>query len=242
MARCTEKVGRWIKLTTAALGDMRFWQDVHIKYISRSPVIRLHHWLMKGDGEEGSEFPMLDLVYFKVGQIALLFDDMFTTEGMRYYWGPLLDVVPDTDHLPCVLAEAVIHCLEVSANFHRRFVTMVRRFPHAFLWLVFSEPTTMCTNRQLCAADLLDADPNVLDDASLKLRALFNSELEAARNTGYLDDALYRLLVEVALAWCTNTRELEGMNNTVKSIGKAAPHIGWKLLSARATCKKDIEA
>eukprot|EP00959_Pyramimonas_sp_CCMP1952_P405423 8497037-Pyramimonas_sp.AAC.1 len=182
--------------------------------------------------------PMFDLVFYKVADVAFDFNFHFTSD-LNQVWGPLLGVCDSTDECEC-LAEAVIHSLEVAAGFHMRASLIYRRYPYLLLWLVKSDAESYCEDRRACAAHLLAAPRDALDDATQKLRALFRRELECAKDSGTLPCHLYLLLVDIGLQWTTNTQELEGMNNVVKSIGRSAPHIGWPLLSARLTSKKDI--
>ena len=79
-----------------------------------------------------------------------------------------------------------------------------------------------------------------MDETTLKFRELFFAEIESTAADGLGHPAVYWLIWRISERWTTNTQEVEGLNNTVKMVGKLAPFISWQLLSSRVVSKKDL--
>jgi hypothetical protein len=77
---------------------------------------------------------------------------------------------------------------------------------------------------------------------TLKFRVIFLAEFTwIVTSGGKCPKVLYDCMSDVISMWASNTQEIEGTNNTIKAIGKAAPNISWELMSSRVVAKKDVD-
>ena len=83
--------------------------------------------------------------------------------------------------------------------------------------------------------------PLALCEFTLKFRYIFRYEFQGiVQMDGKCPENLFKAMTDVADMWCTNTQEIEGANNIVKSVGKVAPNISWELMSSRVVSKKVV--
>jgi hypothetical protein len=243
MAQFTARMNKWEKLVVADIQTKWFWKHSRISYVAGTVVHHFQCWL-----QSDQKGMMLELVWGKADEFlhehnALIqFDDVFASPGP---WGELFDADDDAPTQSESCKEAVLHVVEVATDFYMRVAracasVALDAFPLPSFWLVWQPPDVVCESRRNVAADLIAlyrANNRVAFGHRLKLLEVFLPELEEAARHGTLHPALHRMLLDLGLNWKLSTQSIEGKNNTLKRLGKIAPHLGWILMSDKMTVK-----
>ena len=125
-----------------------------------------------------------------------------------------------------------------AGDFIRRFGD-IRCFPFQLMWLVESEPDTVCTHRAAVAARLIEYDHENEFNAK-RTSEMFRHDLEDIKSTGKCTPNVYKFFDSVRRVWVADTQHNEGANNIVQSIIKTAPNIGMPLAGTRFTAKQQL--
>ena len=142
---------------------------------------------------------------------------------------------------PVLVSRAVHLVLEELCDFERRVRSKVLQWPFQLAWMVARFPDVVCPLRQLCATDVLAAQP--LNNPSFaatccKVRQLFLVCFQHSAATGLCTVQLRAFCADLFHMRACDTQELEGCNNIIKTIAKLAPNISWRLMASRVTVKK----
>ncbi|CAK0881721.1 unnamed protein product, partial [Prorocentrum cordatum] len=193
------KLGRWMRQTLRSVSDIRFWQVLYIKSESRAPITGMHFWPQKYTTDINC---VLELV---VRNIA-------ADEGN-------------------ILAEVVSHVLDAAGGFQRRFVVWKDTFPRRLVLFIAARHDEDSGIRRGTAAAMLalTEEEARADDLTHKFRTLFEADIQAARDNGTCSELMWGIVRGICTMRRIDTREIEGLNNTLKTIGRIAPRIGWEL-------------
>lgn len=231
----SQRLSRWTRETFEHITSDLFWGDLFIAHTCRGPLDQLQHWIQSRKPARVAK--VVELVCVRANCVADSLE-AFVDERSSEVWAPLMDFVGHKDE-SYWFEKVVMLSLELSADFKRRVLLKVRKFPYLLMFLIFSPPADDCALRRKCARDVLDMSIHeVDDDTTMKVRTLFRGELLLAVSDGTLDESLHALLVEVSRMWALDTQEIEGVNSIIKYATHLSPNLSWKLLSARMTIKK----
>ena len=226
------KLGRWTRETLKALRGCKYWLCVNIGRVSRDPVVHLEHFI-----QSNPDRFIVTLVCEKAHHIFCEFEDLLWNEGRWHQLfnpGCYNDVATEQ---PQFVELAVACTLELQSDYFLRVLLPCRTFPRLLMWLIYKQPNVPCEERQTCASELLKGRVNG-DRTTEKCVAIFARELEHAAKTGLCDEAMWQQLADVADLWIGHTQDIEGINNTIKTVTRIASNIKWPLMSARITSKQ----
>ena len=238
--------GRWARDASAGLSNKNFWCTLLVANTSRQPSTHLHHWLQKYSShspDRGKQ--MVKFVCQVAAEIGSEWEGLLRQVSS---WKPLMNLLQDEPASPPAIqyawvAEAVLSCCELYADYARRVLSKVTTFPWLLLWLVWVPHDREDPNRKACARSLLTLDDHQLEAqacTALKFRVVFRSALEDCANDGTLDETAYHFVECMAAGWMADTQEIEGLNNSIKHMVHLAPAISWALMSSRITCQKHL--
>jgi hypothetical protein len=71
-------------------------------------------------------------------------------------------------------------------------------------------------------------------------RRLFHDEIKAGADDGRCANTLYSMMRLVAIHWCPEMQEVEGINGVLQRVATRAPHISLCLLDARVAVRKTM--
>jgi hypothetical protein len=238
--------GRWARDASAGLSNKSFWCTLLVASMSRQPSTHLHYWLQKYSShspDRGKQ--MVKFVCQVAAEIGAEWEGLLREVSN---WAPLVNLLQDEPASPPAIhyawvAEAVLSCCELYADYARRVLSKVTTFPWLLLWLVWVPHDREDPNRKACARSLLTLDEHQLEAqacTALKFRIVFRSALEDCANDGTLDETVYHFVECMAAGWMADTQEIEGLNNSIKHMVQLAPAISWSLMSSRITCQKHL--
>ena len=239
------RVGRYATEAFEELRKHAVWIMMIIFWTTAQPAEHFDNWLKKGRKENRQT-----MFEFVTGKAEVFYDewmDLVTRPVdeawpklcaivLGDYWG---DIISD-DEASDWCAEAVSHTIERATNYRFRLLEKARTFPGRVLWLIFTPPDTVCEERKECASDILTLPVEVLTDAIAKLRCVFKDDLEDAAAIGTLSDRMHNVVLDISIFWLVDTEEIEGANNCVKAVNRAAPATKHRLQSARHEIKKNV--
>ena len=94
----------------------------------------------------------------------------------------------------------------------------------------------VCHAITLCAHlthQVLAADDKDLEINALKIKQMFPSDLERARDDGTCGNTLHKLIMVMRRMWKADTRDSETMNKQIGILAKRAPNAQLDLISSR---------
>ena len=104
---------------------------------------------------------------------------------------PVVGCAEIVAHIPLIedhedfLREIVVTVIMVRSDYHRRVYQPCASFPVLLLWFSHRGPDVKCPMRSKIAKQLLEMTEASLDSASLKVRQLFDKDLQySAENEG----------------------------------------------------------
>ena len=174
--------------------------------------------------------------------------DSFLDELATISYGHCMDavgwrqIVADDIHL-CEedihwLIECMAHlALTYTVHFERKVVNLVEAYPFKMLWMIYSEPSESCSERAKVSKDIMQTPDHKLDPCNVKLKKLFEADLEYASSTSLASNRLFNVLMTISAKLKIHTQRVEDMNNFIKSQGLRSPNISLELLGSRMTLK-----
>ena len=236
------RFGKWGK---ACLQGLQTKEWIQVMKISHRAKVPLQHLLFAIEKHSKRLIGTQALRHEQVHFIALL------------VWGKATEIANEFNamtNLNCwndVLTQAelaepkvhnvmFVHLFHGAAEYDLRIKKPTLQWPARMLLMVKQPAGTYCEIRKTVASEVLGADVHYLEINTLKIRTIFQGELERARDTGKLDESLFQLLWWIARKWRADTQEVEGINSCLKMLIARAPNIQLALASARLAIRKAL--
>ena len=128
-----ERKQRWAREASANISTKTFWRDLYICHVSRGPITDLLYWFQKVAPDKSH---MVTFVCEKAKRIRDSWDHLLGTPLEQCNeWIPLMQL-EDGICKDEWCSDAVASCLEMHADYCRRFYNMATTFPALLLWLV----------------------------------------------------------------------------------------------------------
>ena len=208
----TERVGRWIRESIAAVNDQAFWLQLHAQHDSRATISHATRAEQKNNS-------MVNLVAHIVPSVIDHMEALLD-EDLAACWLVALKHTPEDAHSD-LLQEIVCTCGGVVCNLIRRVQLPCQEFPRLFVWL-----TTVAQGQQsdfitdVCGhlCELMRSAPDTVDNFTSKVWTWFHAELQHCAETGVVPYNLHALMADVADAWVVDVQYAEGCNGVLKKV------------------------
>lgn len=188
------------------------------------------------------EASMAHLVDGRAVDFAAEFEDAFCTTANQIVGHndfPLLNVEDGN----FILSFHAIMIIQNACSFNRRVVLPVLSFPNLLLGMAKVRFDMPCSRRRSIAQEFLAAqEGGDLDISSLKIWAVYNSDINQASVSGKIGVGFYVALKALRKVWLSDSRENERLNKALKLFGQRAPNSSLDLISSRLTLKYNLGA
>lgn len=124
-----------------------------------------------------------------------------------------------------------------ASSFTRRVVDPLHSLPYIILSMGRTRHDLPDEKRKHIAQMVLGTPLGQLDINTLKVRKMFQQDLELASRTGKLGVALFAAIKTMRRLWKAEVRENERLNKQLKLFGERAPNSSLDLITARLSLK-----
>ena len=231
----TKKFGRWAKDVLKSVTDDKWWAMMRISLKIRLPLDHFCHYLMKAVRENHQSQPVARLVWYKSDEIAKDLDGFTDHET----WPEWLDerLVPEALVQTCRNI-ALKLALRNQADYHMRIHQLCDLAPFKLLHIAREEADVCCNRRKEICQWMLDTDDLNLHLVARKVKKIFHDEVVQGAESGTVGMQLWTAIRLVVVKWRPDVQEVEGINNIIQQVVRAAPRVTLPLLDARVGLRK----
>ena len=219
-------MGKWKRDVLVAIKDPRFRIIMAIMNAARLPLDWFVHYLSKKPDRNDQPLGFARLAFYKAEALKdelQLLTHLDSTDPTHPWAAILSDIPREFSDRAAYTIKAVTH--RNLADYDRRVISVFCSLPVKALCLAKTDPFVGCTKRQQVADEILKLHDGMacVDPTMLKLKRLFHTQLQEARDHGVCDMRLWTMLRLICNKWQGDVQEIEGINSLIKHANYKIP-------------------